>query len=387
MTLRPVSVAKPSKPVVALSANSAWNIINFRRTLVEALQAEGYQVVAMVPDGEGLAALEELGVRVVLVPMSPRGLSPVADGLLMVHYLRMLRRLRPAAFLGFTVKPNIYGSIAARILRIPTINNITGLGTSFLSGSFLERIVSGLYRLALSNSAMVLFHNEDDLELFVVRGLVARHKARVIPGSGIDLKRLAPLARPTETALRFLFVGRLLRDKGIVEFGEAAVMLQGALPDARFIVVGEWSPHPRAAPRDRLKAWAEAGVLEFVGAVQDVQPFMENADCVVLPSYREGLPRVLLEASAMARPSIAADVPGCRQVIENGVTGYLCEARSASALAEAMLIFASLPVQGRREMGQRARQRAEDRFGAERVSNAYISALAELSAKIPIEDQ
>lgn len=378
----PASSAQRTRPLVVLSANSAWNILNFRRPLLEALQSADYRIIAIVPDGEGIPALEGLGVGVVVVSMSPRGMSPASDTLLFLRYLRLLNRLRPAAFLGFTAKPNIYGGIAARALGIPTINNITGLGTSFLSGRFLERFVSGLYRLALSNSAMVLFHNEDDLELFVARGLVARHKARVIPGSGIDLKHFAPSVRSTETALRFLFVGRLLTDKGIVEFGEAAVMLQGSLPDARFIVIGEWSPHPRAAPRDQLNTWADDGLLEFVGAVKDVRPFLESADCVVLPSYREGLPRVLLEASAMARPSIAADVPGCRQVIEDGVTGYLCEVRSAPALAQAILTFASLTADERSAMGQGARERAEERFGAERVSNAYISVLAELPAKI-----
>lgn len=360
---------------MALSANSAWNIIHFRRPLLEALQSQGYRVAAMTPDGEGVAALEELDVRVTPVPMSPRGLSPVADGLLMLRYFRTLKRLRPAAFLGFTAKPNIYGAIAARALGIPTISNITGLGTSFLSGRLLERFVSGLYRLTLRNSAMVFFHNSDDLELFVARGLVAPGKAQVIPGSGIDLDRFASSTRPADAPLQFLFVGRLLIDKGILEFGEAAAMLEGLIGEARFIVVGEWSAHPRAAPRDRLEAWAEAGILEFAGGVQDVRPFMERADCVVLPSYREGLPRVLLEAAAMARPSIAADVPGCRQVIEDGVTGYLCEARSASAVAQAMFKIATLTAEQRSAMGQRARKRAEEQFGAQRVTNAYISVL------------
>lgn len=362
-------------PLIALSANSAWNIVNFRRSLVAALRSKGYRIVALVPRGVGIEALQALGVEVVIVPMSPRGSSPIADAFLMLRYYAQLRRLRPLAFLGFTAKPNIYGGIAASALNIPLVSNITGLGTGFLSGKLLEGVVSDLYRRALHKAAVIFFHNPDDLELFVARNLVDQRRARLIPGSGIDLANFAVTPMPHDAAPRFLFIGRLLVDKGVVEFAEAAILVRNALPDAAFVVVGGWSQHPRAVPRNRLDDWEANGLLQLVGEVQDVRPFIASADCVVLPSYREGLPRALLEASAMARPIIGADVPGSRQIVEHGVTGFLCKARSAPALAEAMLKMAELSSDEREAMGRRARQRAEEQFDEQRVSNAYMTAL------------
>ncbi len=210
--------------------------------------------------------------------------------------------------------------------------------------------------------------------------MVARVGAQVIPGSGIDLNHFAAADPTDHESPTFLFIGRLLVDKGIVEFGTAAAMVRRSWPDARFVVVGGWSDHPKAAPRHRLDQWANSGLLELAGNVDDVRPFIENADCVVLPSYREGLPRALLEASAMARAVIGCDVPGSREVVEDGISGYLCEARSAPALAKAMLTFSSLQPDERCAMGKRARLRAKERFGEERVSNAYCAALASIMA-------
>jgi glycosyltransferase involved in cell wall biosynthesis len=237
-----------------------------------------------------------------------------------------------------------------------------------------------LYKAALRGSRRVFFHNPDDLDLFVERNIVRSDQAEVIPGSGIDLHAF-PAAPPREgEGTVFLFVGRMLIDKGIVEFAEAARQVREQLPDARFVVVGGWDPHPKAAPEALLGQWKAEGVLEIHGSSNDVSRFVVDADCVVLPSYREGLPRALLEASATARALIAADVPGCRHLVENGYNGFLCEVRSADSLAEAMLGFARLSKADRAAMGRNARHRAEERFGHERVTAAYIRTLETLSS-------
>lgn len=378
MTLRETTITDrtATAPLIAISANSAWNILNFRSGLVEALQGEGYRLAALVPDDSAVADLGRLGVEVVRVPMSPRGLSPLRDLLLLSRYTVALGRLRPAAFLGFTAKPNIYGSLAAAIRGTPVINTLTGLGTGFLSGSTLERVISGLYRVALRNSRLVFFHNRDDLQLFVERGIVAPAQAKVIAGSGVDLEHFAAQPQPQRQPPTFLFIGRMLTDKGIVEFGEAAAMVRQSLPDARFVAVGEWIDHPRAAPIERLQQWRDSGSIDFRDSTGDVRPFIEAADCVVLPSYREGLPRVLLEAAAMARPAIAADVPGCRDAVDDGATGFLCQRGSSSSLAAAMLAFSGLSAAERSEMGLRARKKAENQFAQERVIQSYVTALA-----------
>ena len=363
-----------------MSANSAWNLVNFRRGLLLALMEHDYHVVALVPPGKGVAELERSGITVQPTPISPRGLSPSSDLRLLCSYWRDLRQLNPDAFLGFTAKPNIYGSIAAHRNGIPVIANITGLGTGFLSGRMLEGILSQLYRTALANADKVFFHNRDDLDLFITRGLTREAQSEVIPGSGVNLKYF-DVRSPTGNAdPLFLFIGRFLRDKGIVEFVDAARMVKRDFPGVRFQVLGALEPHPKAIPAGTLDQWKNEQVVEFIEPANDVRPFIEQADAVVLPSYREGLPRALLEGSAMGRAVIGSDVPGCRDVVEEGVTGFLCEHHSAQSLASAMIRFCALSPDQRASMGLEARRKSEQEFGEQLVIGAYIRALESVSA-------
>lgn len=361
-----------------LAANSSWNLINFRGAIIAGLQERGYSLAAAVPDDDTASSLREMGVEVHHVPMDARGLSPLRDASLLFSYHALLRRLRPAAFLGFTAKPNIYGSLAAAWLNIPVINTITGLGTGFLSGRTLQSVVSGLYRWSLRRSARVLFHNPEDRDLFIEGKLVTPAQAAVVPGSGVDLHYFSP--SPEKLAnhpLTFLFIGRLLKDKGALEFVEAASLVKKSR-SARFQIVGPVEDHPKSVPQEALRTYVQDGTVELLGAADDVRPHIAKADCVVLPSYREGLPRVLLEASAMATPVVATDVPGCRHAVDHGVTGLLCEARSTRSLADAMGVIADMPPSERAAMGARGREKAEREFSEERVVEAYLSAVSEL---------
>lgn len=307
----------------------------------------------------------------------------MSDLWLLKAYWQHLGQLKPAAFLGFTAKPNIYGSIAANRRGVPVIANITGLGTGFLSGRTLETVLSGLYRTALAHAERVFFHNSDDRDLFLRHRLVDSRSCRVIPGSGVDLSHFNAEPPAGNTDPVFLFIGRFLRDKGIVEFVEAARKVKQDQPAVRFSALGTTEPHPKSVDGDTLEQWRREQVVEFLGSAGDVRPFIKQADCVVLPSYREGLPRALLEASAMARAVIGSDVPGCRNVVEDGITGYLCAPRSASSLASAMSRFANLSSDRRESMGLAARRKAELEFGEERVVDAYISALESILANSP----
>jgi glycosyltransferase involved in cell wall biosynthesis len=370
-----VDAKQGSQRLLAVSANSVWNLLNFRLGLLQALIRQGYSLSALVPPSQATSELEKAGIAAHAIPMSPRGISPLSDSRLLFAYLSVIEELAPAALLSFTAKPNIYGSIAARLRGVPVIANITGLGTGFLSGKALELVQSGLYRLALAAAPQVFFHNPDDRALFLRRRLVRADQATVIPGSGIDLDRFEFRSPPRNPEPVFLFIGRLLKDKGIVEFVEAARLVKEDSPAIRFQVLGGVEQHPKAVPAEMLRQWEKDGVVEFLGSAEDVRPLITEADCVVLPSYREGLPRVLLEASAMGRAVIGTNVPGCRHAIEDGVTGFLCEPQSASSLAETMANFARLSTDQRRLMGERAREKAEREFGEERVIEAYISAL------------
>jgi glycosyltransferase involved in cell wall biosynthesis len=365
-----------TKGRVVISINSSWNIVNFRSGLIEALLHAGYEVVALAPEDGHSARFEELGVRFVPIAMDGQGVSPAGDLALLLRYRTALKRIRPDAFLGYTIKPNIWGSLAAQSLGISVINNVSGLGTVFIRRGILTRIAAGLYRLALRRSHTVFFQNPQDRALFVEKRIVAPERTALLPGSGINLTRFAPAPRPDGEGFVFLLVARLLRDKGIGEYVEAARMLRSRYPNAQFRMLGFLDvANPTAVSRAEVEAWASDGVIDYLGHAEDVRPVIAAADCVVLPSYREGLPRTLLEASAMAKPVIATDVPGCRHAVAAGVTGLLCAPRDAASLAEAMAMMLDMAPEARRAMGAAGRARAEAEFDEARVAAAYIEAI------------
>ena len=362
------------RPLLLFAANAAWNVANFRLDLIAALEKAGFAVAVSVPPGADADRLEGLGLAVHRVPMQPRGMSPLADARLLVAYRRLIGRLRPAAFLGFTIKPNVYGSLAAHSAGVPVINNVSGLGTLFMRRSLLRGLAQILYRSGLARSATVFFQNPDDSALFLEKGLVRAEQVRLLPGSGIDLERFRP-AKLAEWTPTFLLAGRMLWDKGIREYVEAARIVRSQVPDAKFRMLGIIERGPAAVPVGEIEAWAAAGDIEWLGATDDVRPHIAAADCAVLPSYREGTPRFLLEAAAMARPSITTDAPGCRNAVDDGVTGLLCEPRSARSLADAILAFIALSSAERTKMARAARAKMERSFSLEIVHRAYLDAL------------
>jgi glycosyltransferase involved in cell wall biosynthesis len=351
--------------------------VNFRAGLIASLRERGYRVVALAPPDEYSDRLAGIGAEFEPIAMDKQGVSPVRDLLLFARYWRALRRLRPDVFLGYTAKPNVYGSLAAHALGIKVINNVAGLGTAFIREGLLTKIVTTLYRRAFRRSATIFFQNGEDLRLFVGSGIVDPAKARLLPGSGIDLARFAPApARSCDGEFRFLLVARLLWDKGVREYVEAARLVRAAAPHARFQILGFLDVENRTAvPRADVEGWVKEGLIDYLGQADDVRPFLAQADTVVLPSYREGLPRVLLEGSAMAKPLIATDVPGCRDVLQEGVNGYLCAARDPQSLASAMLKMLSLAPAQRRELGLAARRKVEAEFDERLVAERYLEAI------------
>ncbi|HEX8839470.1 MAG TPA: glycosyltransferase family 4 protein [Sphingomicrobium sp.] len=366
---------------IVLSANSDWNIANFRTGLIRALQGAGYRPVVIAPaDAAVESRMRELGVERIHVQIDRSGLNPVADLKLLQTYRVLLRRLKPAAYLGYTIKPNIYGSLAAASLGIPAIPNVSGLGTAFMKNGPLQQVVTRLYRVGFGRAPAVFFQNEEDRTLFVERKLVRDRQAHVLPGSGIDLDRFTPTPAPDGPPI-FLFVGRMLRDKGVVEFVEAARSLRSVLPGSRFQLLGPIDDGNRTAVSSaELQQWAGEGTVEYLGTTDDVRSYIAEATAVVLPSYREGLPRSLLEGAAMARPLVASDVPGCRQVVEEGVNGFLCAARDSSSLAAAMRRLAELPTDQRADMGEAARHKVQEQFSEEFVIRAYLDVIAGLGS-------
>jgi glycosyltransferase involved in cell wall biosynthesis len=309
--------------------------------------------------------------------MDNKGTHPGRDVLLFLRFLRQLRTEKPDVYLGYTVKPNVYGSLAAHTLSIPVINNIAGLGAVFIKDGWLTRLVRGLYRLALSRSAKVFFQNNDDRQIFISGGLVNEAVSDLLPGSGIDLAKFLPVPLPGRSPIRFLLIARMLWDKGVGEFVEAARLLKQRGVDAEFCLLGFLDvQNPGAISRVKMDEWVAEGVVHYLGVSDNVGDEIAQADCVVLPSfYREGTPRTLLEAAAMARPIVTTDSVGCREVVDDGVNGFLCRPKDAVDLADKLVQMAALSPGEREAMGLRGREKAEREFDEQIVINKYLEAI------------
>ncbi len=363
---------------VLISINTSWNIFHFRASLITALRNAGYPIISAAPDDAYTKRLRGLVDAHHPLPMDNAGTSPLRDMLLCFRYWQLLRRVRPAAMLTYTIKPNIYGALAARLLGIPVIANVSGLGTAFIRTTWLTRVVMLLYRIAFAHVACVFFQNAEDRDLFLAHKLVAPHKAKLIAGSGIDLAYFKPDGAPLNAAapLAFGLIARMVWDKGIGEFIDAARIVKATHPQVMFRLIGPHAVKNQTAITEAtLAAWVAEGVVEYLGETDDVRAAIAAQDCIVLPSYREGLSRVLLEAAAMGKPLIATDVAGCRQVVVTGENGFLCAPHNAQSLADAMLQFIALAPEARAAMGNASRQKAEREFDEKHVFAAYIEAL------------
>ena len=364
---------------IAIVINTSWNIFNFRMSLVRALQAEGHEVLAIAPPDDYSSRLEAAGCRFIPLPMANKGTRPDQDFGLMRRLAAIYRRERPAVVLHYTIKPNIYGTLAAQLAGVPSINNVSGLGTAFIVQSLVSRVVLALYRLAFRFPATVFFQNPDDRDLFLERRLLKPDIAGLLPGSGVDTQRFQPApAQPRGQPFTFLMIARVLYEKGIVEYFEAALALKTEYGDrVRCQLLGGLDEQGGiGVPRATFEGWLQGGAVEWLGTSDDVAAVIRGADCVVLPSYREGTPKTLLEAAAMGKPLVTTDVPGCREVVRDGENGYLCPARDGAALAAAMRRMAELPTADLRALGTASRQLAVTRFDQRLVIAAYLDAIA-----------
>jgi len=333
---------------LVISSNSSWNLMNFRAGLIKALLKAGHQITCIIPRGEASQSLRELGVEIQEVYIDATGASLIGEIRYFFNLFQILLKTKPNYYLGYTIKPNIYGAFISRILGIKSILNITGLGSSFLKNNFLTKIIFLLYRVSLSSAHLVFFQNEEDREIFFHTGILINQKTIILPGSGVNINKFsidyAPKtseeiakAEISKSDFNFLLISRLLIDKGIIEFIEAIKILK--TEDRKFtaIILGPVDGlNSSGIDRAQLENWILQDLVIHHDFTDDVRPYIHNADCVVLPSYREGTPKSLLEAGAMGKPLIATNVPGCRNVIEDGLNGFLCEPRSSNSLASAM---------------------------------------------------
>jgi glycosyltransferase involved in cell wall biosynthesis len=366
--------------VFLLIASFPDSLIKFRGELIEALIVAGCQVHVAVPDLESdskiAKQLEGWGVTIHDIRMQRTGMNPLRDFSVMLHLRKLMCRIGADYVLGYTVKPVIYGSIAASLARVPRrFALITGLGYAFTGEptglrKLLRGLIQYLYRFGLSRTHKVFFQNPDDERLFRDLGLLPTSvPSCVVNGSGVDLAEYAVTTLPTQPS--FLLIARLLGDKGVREYVQAAAIVKGRYPEARFKLVGWIDDNPDAISREELETWVDAGTVDFLGKLADVRSAIAESSVYVLPSYREGLPRTVLEAMAMGRAVITTDAPGCRETVVDGQSGFLVPVQDSSALADSMIKLIERP-DLIKSMGRCARQIAEEKYDVNKVNDVMI---------------
>ncbi len=369
---------------VLLTGNTTFKLANFREGLILRLIADGHRVTIVAPPDEYVEKILTLGCDFVPLQMDRNGTSPIAEARLFFSIFNVIRRARPDVVFSYTIKNNIYGGIACRSLCIPFVPNVTGLGPIFNATGLLSFTVRTLYRVAFRKARAVFFQNSSDLELFTGSRLVSVDRVRLLPGSGVDLKRFVATPLPhSGEVIRFLMVARLLWDKGVGVYADASRKVRETFPQVRFQLLGPLDLDSKSGiSRAQLDEWISEGAVDYLGSTQDVLPFLQAANCLVLPSYyREGTPRALLEAGSVGRPIITTDMPGCRDVVLEHESGFLVAPRDADQLAAACETFLRLSPDEQRAMSAASRRHIEQTYDEEIVINAYLGLLAELPSK------
>ena len=355
---------------ILILANNDVGLYQFRRDLIDAMLHKGHQVVISLPDGPLVAPLVEKGCTFIDTPIDRRGIDPRTDLKLLRHYRRILKEERPDLVVTYTIKPNIYGGLACKKEKIPYATNITGLGTAFQKRDMLRALVVRMYKTALKEAKVVFFENSGNRQLFIDEKIVPEAKCCLLNGAGVNLEHFAYAPYPTDAPTRFLFVGRVMKEKGISELFQAMERLHSEGERCCLDVLGGYEEDYA----DAMKRYEAQGWLHYHGYQTDVRPFIQKAHCFVLPSYHEGMANTNLECAATGRPLITSRIPGCQEAVTEG-SGLLCKPQDTDSLYKAMKTFLQLPPEARESMGKAGRQHMEEVFDKKKVVRATIDAL------------
>jgi glycosyltransferase involved in cell wall biosynthesis len=358
---------------IIFSSNISWSIYNFRLALLKSLQNDGHNIYTVASRDKYSKLLENEGFTYKEIILNNNSTNPIKDFKIIRDYYKLYKEIDPDIICHNAIKPNIYGTIAAGFLGIPVVNNISGLGTLFIKKSISTKIAKLLYKISQIKASKVFFQNSDDLNLFIKNKLIDAEKCKVIPGSGVDTFKFSPPEQTIKNdTFHFLFVGRLLYDKGILEYINAINILKKSYPNVTFEVLGPlYENNTTSVKKETLDFWVSEDIINYLGETDNVQCFMEKTDCIVLPSYREGLSKVLIEASSMGLPIVTTNVAGCKDVVIDEETGFLCNAKDSKDLALKMEKMILLSSTERETMGRKARQRAIDCFDQKIIINIY----------------
>lgn len=353
---------------IVILGNHHVVLYNFRRELIERLKKEGFRVVTALPYTKEAQKLEELGCEIADIPVARRSKNPWKDFKLFFQYMKLLKKEKPCMVYTYTIKPNIYGGMACRFLHIPYLVNITGLGNAMEGEGYLQKFTSFLYRIAMKNADCIFFQNEMNRQVFANRHIHGKAEA-LLPGSGVNLEHFSYMEMPEQEAIEFVYISRVMREKGIEQYLEAATMIREKYPNTKFHILGFCEEEYE----ERLKGLQEEGLIAYHGMQEDIRIFLKKAHCLVHPSYYpEGMSNVCLEAAACGRAVITTKRPGCRETVEDGVTGYLVDERDAKQLAERMEQFILLSKENKASMGHSARCKMEKEFDRQQIVDAYL---------------
>ena len=371
------------KPIIALLTNNDDDVYCFRKELIEGLIAEGYEMLVSCPDGPKFELMRDIPFIYDNPDIDRRGTNPIADAKLMYHYWRLFRKHRPAVVLTYTAKPNVYASIAAHWMGIPVINNLTGLGSVVNESGLKKAFIMWLFKLAYQKSACMMFQNATNMQVAMDAGMV-KGDYRLIPGSGVNTDRYPLQPYPdggdgkTGAPVVFNYIGRVLKDKRVDDYIEAAKRIKKEYPQTEFNILGFIEP-TESHYEAELKELGEQNVVLYRGSQKDIKPFVCRAHCTIHPStYGEGMSNVLLESASSGRFLITTDNPGCQETVEDGKTGFIYHGEDVAALVEAIKRFLALPNETRKEMGEAGRQRVKDNFSREIVVEAYKNKIKEV---------
>lgn len=366
---------------IAICINTSWNIYNFRVGLINALRENGYQIIIIAPLDKYSTKLQKMGFEYYDIKMNSKSTNPIEDLKLTYNYYTIFKKIKPNIILNYTIKPNIYGTIAANMLKIPTINNIAGLGTLFVNENYVTKIVKILYKYSQDRAQKVFFQNKDDYELFVSKNIVDANKCDILPGSGINTDEFRPINKRVKSKnLKFLLISRMLWEKGIVEYVEASKIIKEKYKNIEFELLGFIDiENKHSIPQKQIQTWVDESLINYLGSSDNIKEQIMQADCIVLPSfYREGTPRTLLEAASMAKPIITTDNIGCRDVVDNGVNGFLCQIKDSNDLALKMEAIINLSENARVVMGEKGRKKMIKEFDEEIVIKKYLLAIEKI---------
>ena len=367
---------------IALVANSTWNIHNFRLNLLDKFIGEGHDVIVIAPVDQYIEYKEKYPAvkHVALRSLDRDSTNPLKDLVLITELTRKYKRLKPDLVIHFTNKPNIYGAIAARRAKVDSIAIVTGLGYAFIHNGFIKSVTTALYKYTSKYHKKFIFENIEDRELFENENIITKGQGISVKGCGVNTTYFHPYPnQEVNEAMVFTFVGRLLYDKGVKEFVEAARIIKLVHPKTQFWLVGELDPdNPATVEKDELIEWVDSDIVYYHGFQRDVRPFISKSDCVVLPSYREAIPRTITEAMAMAKPVITTDTAGCREAVEVEVNGYLAKLRDANDLAESMQKIISLTEEERKSMGQAGRNIVMNQFDDRLIANHIYDIISKI---------